>query len=56
MRPYTNNGGFIGRTASIIAEDYFVNIGATNETIVYVGGTTQAFLGSITDDVVSLTG
>lgn len=55
MRSYSNNGGFIGRTFNINDEDYFIDIGSAPEAIQYVGGTTAAFVGSTTNDIVSLT-
>lgn len=55
MRSYSNNGGFIGRTFNINDEDYFINIGSAPEAIQYVGGTTASFVGSTTNDTVSLT-
>ncbi len=60
MASIFKNGGFIGTTPSYIrgdaASDYYTILGAVNETIQYVGGTTSAQLGGTADVIVSLTG
>lgn len=61
LRSPFNAGGLISNTplnydvTGISPDDYHINIGAAPATIQYVGGITASFVGSTTNDTVSLT-